>query len=171
MTRKTKALSGASQDAYFRPVLKTFSDIPEPSRERIVHQLRREIAQLRVRPGARDAAVAAVQEGAAPPASPETPKIESNTGHHPEPGAVEPAAAPRFDPFAVNVMVVLRTKGKAAAIAALNAIGTADDLKLLAREQQLGIGEELTTTADLSAAIVTAAERRLANRRAAAGSH
>lgn len=163
MTRKTKALSGASQDAYFRRVLKTYPNISEDARERIVRQLRGEIAQLRVRPGAREAATAAETDGAVAPQK-SVPEVVTAP---PSPPA-QRAAAP-FDPFAVNVIVVLRTAGKQAALDALNAVGDADNLKLLAREQQLSVDADLASPAELSAAIVAAAERRVANRRAAAG--
>ncbi len=155
MTRKTKALSGASQDAYFRRVLKTYPSIPDEARERIVHRLRKEVAQLRIRPSARDEAEAAVEATDATPAN--------------VPAETAAERAP-FDPFAFNVIVTLRTWGKDAALEALNAIGDADNLKLLAREQRLSIGDDLGTAAELSSAIIAAAERRLANRRAAAGS-
>ena len=165
MTRKTKALSGASQDAYFRRVLKAYPNISEEAREHIVRQLRGEIAQLRVRPGARAvAAVAAEAAGAEAPKAEERDAVPS-----PPSDAAQPAAA-AFDPFAVNVVVVLRTAGKQAALDALNAVGDADNLKLLAREQQLSVDTDLVSLAELSAAIVAAAERRVANRRAAAGS-
>lgn len=164
MTRKTKALSGASQDAYFRRVLKTYPGVSEEARERIVRQLRREIAQLRVRPAAREEAREALEEGARTAPSPAHPPPMAARETAPAPGA-----GSAFDPFAVNVVVLLRTRGRAAAIEALNAIGDAENLKTLAREQQLGVGTGLSSTADLSAAIVAAAERRIANRRAAAG--
>lgn len=177
MTRKTKALSGASQDAYFRRVLKTYPNISDEARERIVRQLRREISQLRVRPTAREAAEAALVEGTTPPSPSiaEAAVVEAPAAappvSTPAPQEKAPAApAAPFDPFAVNVVVLLRTQGKAAAIAALEAISDADNLKLLASEQQLGVSTELSSPEDLSAAIVAAAERRIANRRAAAGS-
>lgn len=163
MTRKTKALSGASQDAYFRRVLKTYPNISDEARERIVRHLRGEIAQLRVRPGAREAATAAEAEGAP------VKRVREPVAPPPSP-PIQPAAAAAFDPFAVNVIVVLRTAGKQAALDALNAVGDADNLKLLAREQQLSVDTGLASPAELSAAIVAAAERRVANRRAAAGS-
>lgn len=163
MTRKTKALSGASQDAYFRRVLKDCQGLSEPERERVVGRLRQEVAHLRIRTAAPDA----------PGASPQMPAPIADARllpHDPLPGA-DAAAAPVavFDPFALNVIVVLRTAGKDAALAALNAIADAAHLKLLAREQRLSIGDDLETPAALSAAIVAAAERRVANRRAAAG--
>jgi hypothetical protein len=66
------------------------------------------------------------------------------------------------------VIVVVRKSGRDAALAALETIDGVDNLKLLAREQRLSISPDLETAADVRAAIVTAAERRIANRMAAA---
>jgi hypothetical protein len=66
------------------------------------------------------------------------------------------------------VVVVIRTEGRAAALEALQRISDAGNLRLLAREQQLSIDAGLTGPDDLAEAIVAAAERRIANRRAAA---
>lgn len=180
MTRKTKALSGASQDAYFRRVLKTYLDLPEDARERIVRQLRTEIAQLRVRTNAREAAAEAHEAASGTPSPPDAQPDISTLAESPAPAQSEPASSPPapielphtaapFDPFAINVIVVLRTAGKDAALEALNAVADTENLRLLAREQRLSVDEDLATPEALSAAIVAAAERRIANRRAAAG--
>ena len=66
------------------------------------------------------------------------------------------------------MIVVLRKSGRDAAIAALGAIENLDDLRLLAREQRLAIAAGLESAAELRAGIVTAAERRVASRMAAA---
>jgi hypothetical protein len=50
----------------------------------------------------------------------------------------------------------------------LTSIDDVASLRLLAREQQLGIANDLDEAADIRLAIVAAAERRIANRRAAA---
>ena len=149
MGKKTKALSGASQDAYFRRVLKAHPNLPAEDRDLLVSRLRQEIAQLRLRTHAR-----ADMQGPAPPAPTPTPS--------PAP------AAPPFDPFSPNVIVVVRKSGRDAALAALEAIDSLDDLRLLAREQRLAVPADLSSAAELRAAIVTAAERRIANRMAAA---
>ena len=73
-----------------------------------------------------------------------------------------------FDPFSPNVVVVVRKDGREAALTSLAAIERPEQLKRLAREQQLGIDPALADSADIRAAIVAAAERRIANRRAAA---
>ena len=68
-----------------------------------------------------------------------------------------------------TVVVVVRTSGRGAALAALDAIDSLDNLRLLAREQRLSVGNDVSSVAEMRAAIVTAAERRIANRMAAAG--
>lgn len=147
MRKKTKALSGASQDAYFRRLLKAYAGLSSEERDRIVRQLREEIAQLRVR----------LQSSDTPLDLPSVPPVAMPS----------PPARP-FDPFTPNVVVVLRTLGRDAAIAALAAIDSAEDLRLLAREQRLNVAGDVSSAADIRAAIVLAAERRIANRVAAA---
>jgi hypothetical protein len=66
------------------------------------------------------------------------------------------------------VIVVVRTSGRDAAMAALATIDSLDDLRLLAREQRLAVAGDPTSPTDLRTAIVAAAERRIANRMAAA---
>src|ERR1700730_5287700 len=66
MKKETKALSGASQDAYFRRVLKAHPNLSAAERDRIVRQLREEVAQLRLR-------VKVDGDIAASPAPPSTP--------------------------------------------------------------------------------------------------
>jgi hypothetical protein len=147
MGKKTKALSGASQDAYFRRVLKEQPNLGADARERLVRRLREEISQLRLRRVVRG-------DTQPPPVTPET-------------ALPVPASTP-FDPLSPNVIVVVRKSGREAALAALGMIESLDDLRLLAREQRLAVGAGLASAAELRAAIVTAAERRIANRMAAA---
>jgi hypothetical protein len=164
MRKKTRALSGASQEAYFRRVLKAHSGLSPLDRDVLLRKLRREVAQLRVRlepkadpeiPAvAGEPALAAAQATPSPPAAARKGK---------------PPVTPPFDPFTPNVIVVIRKSGRATALAALEAIESLDNLRLLAREQRLSIGADLETAADVRAAIVAAAERRIANRMAAAG--
>jgi hypothetical protein len=147
MAKKTKALSGASQDAYFRRVLKAHPNLPAEDRDLLVGRLRQEIAQLRLRTHAR----AGTEAPRPPDLAPSPP----------------PAASP-FDPFSPNVIVVVRKSGRDAALSALGAIENLDHLRLLAREQRLAVPAELSSALELRSAIVAAAERRIANRMAAA---
>jgi hypothetical protein len=149
MGKKTKALSGASLEAYFRRVLQAI-DLSDDQRTWIVQRLRGDIALLRVRKGAH----------AEPNEDSLADSSVANLG-----GA---AVAPKFDPFTPNVIVVLRKEGRDAALAALATIESAQDLRSLAREQRLHIDGDLSSNAAIRLAIVTAAERRIANRMAAA---
>jgi hypothetical protein len=150
MATKTKALSGASQDAYFRRVLKAYPNLSAEDRDRLVRRLRQEVAQLRLRTEGRE------------PATPSPPA-------DPAPAAEPARAAPAFDPFTPNVIVVIRKSGRAAALAALEQIECTDSLRLLAREQRLSVPEGLASAKELREGIIAAAERRIANRLAAAG--
>ncbi|HXE68382.1 MAG TPA: hypothetical protein VN523_03425 [Hyphomicrobiaceae bacterium] len=156
--RKTKALSGAAQDAYFRRALKTQSNLTAEDREQLVRSLKREIAQLRLR-------LEPLPAGALPPPAAAAPvHTQEATSAQAQPAV--PSAS--FDPFSPNVVVILRTSGRAAALAALAAIDREEHLRLLAREQRLNVGPDVASLRELRAAIVSAAERRVANRVAAA---
>ena len=167
MQKKTRALSGASQDAYFRRVFKAYPNLSADERERLVRRLRQEVAQLRLRRNARD-------ETETPAA--ETPAREPTTAPEPAKPLTVPALAASvskqpstpFDPFSPNVIVVVRTSGRDAALAALTSIDSPDHLRLLAREQRLAVAGDPTSATDLRMAIIAAAERRIANRMAAA---
>ncbi len=187
MRKKTKALSGASQDAYFRRVLKANPSLSADERDQLVRRLRQEVAQLRVRMEPRresdpPSVIAAPGESAAavtPQSSAGIPVEQAAIRDEPPPpipevpvavaSVAEPAlAAEPFDPFSPNIVVVVRKSGRAAALAALDAVDSLENLRLLAREQRLSVSADLASVAELRAAIVTAAERRIANRMAAA---
>ena len=155
MSKKTKALSGAAQDAYFRRLLKAHPNLPAEERDRLVRQLRREIALLRVRTGVprQEAELRGNVSATADAVTSPTPT----------------AACACFDPFSPNLIVIVRTAGRDAALAALGTIDSVDNLRLLAREQKLSLDPSLSSAAEIRAAIVMAAERRIANSKAAAG--
>jgi hypothetical protein len=165
MQKKTRALSGASQDAYFRRVFKAHPNLSADERERLVRRLRQEVAQLRLRRSARDETETPAAESPAPEPPARLEHIKAST----VPAAEVPAqASAPFDPFSPNIIVVVRTSGRDAALAALTSIDSPDHLRLLAREQRLAVAGDPTSATDLRTAIVAAAERRIANRMAAA---
>jgi hypothetical protein len=157
--RKTKALSGAAQDAYMRRLLKTQGSLSADAREQLLRSFKRDIAQIQLR---REPLPDALLPP--PPAARSRQPATATPCAHSEAGGVSEA----FDPFAPNIVVLLRTLGRAAALAALAAIDNPEHLRLLAREQRLSVAPNLTSLAELRAAIVGAAERRIANRMAAA---
>ncbi len=138
-----RSLSGAAKNAYLRRAIREADAVSPEGRDQLTQRLQKDIAQVTL----------------------------STTKPLAEPAATAPAIAaamPAFDPFSPNVVVVMRTKGRAEAMAALETIPSADHLKLLAREQQLTIDFALTAPPQIRVAIVASAERRIANRRAAA---
>ena len=158
MKKETKFLSGASQDAYFRRVLKADPNLTTEGRERIVRHLRDEIAQVRLRVNARRDIAASTYvpfETAPRPTEAKLPRASAN-------------GEQSFDPYSPNVVVVVRKFGSETAIAALGAIESIENLRHLAREQRLNVEGAVLSAAEIRIAIVRAAERRIANRMAAA---
>ena len=172
MAKRSKALSGAAKDAYIRRVLAGEAGLDDDARARLTARLQGDIAlvSLKVsRPPPRPRTVIVATE--------DTPTREAVSTAGSE-VTIEPAGTLRdgraaetpdtFDPYSPNVIVVIRTRGRDAVLEALDSIEDAASLRLLAREQQLGIASDLDSAADIRLAIVAAAERRIANRRAAA---
>jgi hypothetical protein len=151
-------LWGRSKDAYFRRLLGSEAGLGMEAVERLLKRLRSEVARVELREaGRRGMTGGPVQQ---PPEA----DANATTGDADPLPPAEP-----FDPYSPNVIVVVRTRGRDAALAELADISSADDLRLLAREQQLSIDAGLRSAEEVRLAIVEAADRRIANRRAAAG--
>ncbi len=161
MAKTRNPLSGAAKDAYLRQRLASAADSVPGSGEPLLERLQSEITRVWVR----TSALADLAATAGPDIEPQSGEAEVG---EPPPDVAGEACAAAFDPFTPNVVVVLRVSGREQTLAALGHITAAANLKLLAREQQLGIDPALDGVDELRAAIVTAAERRIANRRAAA---
>lgn len=73
-----------------------------------------------------------------------------------------------FDPYVFSAMVVLVKTGRDGLMKRLQDIKSAADLKVFAEAQHLAIDRNLAKLDELRKAIATAAERRLADRKAAA---
>jgi len=145
MAKGIKSLTGTDKDAYLERVHAAAREEGEPVDEPMLARLKTEVTRVWVKAGALADATESVPEAA-------------------------PAATldDAFNPYEPNVIVILRTAGRDRLLDALRAIATTDRLRLLAREQQLGVDTEVVDAEELRLAIVTAAERRVANRRAAA---
>jgi len=167
MARRKRVLSGTAKDAFLRRLLAAEAGLDEATRSRLTESLQAAISLISTRQNAHDLAVPR-----SVPATPEAPPVASvPAAQHPPPqcSATETAATLQpFDPFTPNVIVVFRTRGREAALEELESIAEIECLRLLAREQQLGIDVELADPREIRLAIVDAAERRIANRRAAA---
>jgi hypothetical protein len=153
MTKSGKPLWGNSKDAYFRRVMRSEPGVGAAASERLLRRLRDEVVQVRLR----EATIG--QET--------TDRLDDAAGAQASTGTQAPPTS-GFDPYSPNVVVVVRTAGRDRALAALANIDRAENLRLLAREQQLSIETGLDSLPEIRKAIVAAAERRIANRRAAA---
>ena len=146
MAKSVNSLSGAAKDAYLRQEVASEHDPGTAAAERLAERLQAEISRVWVR-----TSTASVADALAEVAETEAPSSVTD-----------------FNPYTPNVIVVLRTAGRDKAFAALGQITDADNLRVLAKHQQLTIDPDLATPDEIRSAIIAAAERRIANRRAAA---
>jgi hypothetical protein len=153
MGRTTKTMSGGGQTKYFRDLFRADGDVPEAAVERLSAQFEARIAQIRVRSVPLEMKTKAAKPADAKPVA----------------GATAPKAAPTaFDPFSFSVVAMLAKKGKLVLEAKLSEIADAGQLRTIADAQHLGIDAGVTDAAALRAAMIEGAERRIADRRAAA---
>lgn len=168
MARSTRALAGAAKDAYLARLVGSVDGLDETARADLTERLTQEIALVSLK---RHAAKSAQRQ---PLAEAEggtlvaTDVVEMADVSCSDATAISPPPASAFDPYSPNVIVVIRTRGREAVLAELHSIDDVERLRILAREQQLGIAADLADAGELRLAIVAAAERRIANRRAAA---
>ncbi len=148
MGRTTKTMSGGGQTKYFRELFRGDGEVPEAAVERLAAQCEARIAQIRVR---------------------EVPlEVKAKVAKSAQPlsAATKPAAA--FDPFSFSVVAMLAKKGRLVLEAKLSEIAAVDELRTIADAQHLGIDANVTDASALRAAIIAGAERRMAERKAAA---
>lgn len=168
MAKTVTSLTGTAKDAFLRrAVAKAAPDLDPKLVARLAASLEREVSRLWVKTATGDAAIEAElsRESAGRPKA--APVLRRPTASATAAPPAPVTASAEFDPYSPNVIVVLRKAGRDGVLEALRSIAEPDHLRTLAREQQLGIASELATADDIRLAIVLAAERRLANRRAA----
>lgn len=178
MAKRRRMLSGAAKDAYLARIAREEAAGDSGLVDRILARLQDEVALVSLR----SATYASRRSAGVLPV--DTPKqgdaldaiasaVVASTGTTPASDECNQRAEPQvsaaeFDPYSPNVVVVFRTRGREAVLEELTSIDDIACLRLLAREQQLGISHDLDEAAEIRLAIVAAAERRIANRRAAA---
>lgn len=176
----TDPMSRASQisdrkriEAYFRELFRGEAGIAAGAAETLAERCARRIKRVVVWDDTGPEDVAVVVHDEAPAATPPAvarsvpPALAASA----PPAPAEPPAAPAaaaFDPYAFSAVVVLTKTGKDGLLKRLAAIDRAEHLRKLADAQHLAVDAALSSVTDLRAAIVEAAERRIANRRAAA---
>lgn len=106
-------------------------------------------------------------------ATPETPTERTGTARQPIAEAPKPEAAGAFDPYGLPLVPTFQRGGANALADRLKAIMTVDHLRRMARAQQIALPADVrrgdVEAETVRAAIVKAVEKRIADRRAAAG--
>jgi hypothetical protein len=153
MAGHSKTASGGGKDKVLRRIVESVDDLTDVQRTATTARLCATIASVRIRTKCYDALTPA--QVASPPAQVVMPSA--------------PAAAPVFDPYAFSVVAVLARKGAAAVASELERIVDPAHLHALANAQHLGVDPGLTDPEALRAAMLAGAQRRLADRKAAAG--
>jgi hypothetical protein len=159
MARTTKQLSGGGKDKFLRGLVAQNSDLPGAAAARVIEALTSSISEIRVR---RD-----VWEHVSKSQPKQMPETAPATAVAPV-AAAEDVSAVAFDPFAFSAVALLSKKGKPALAAELEKIANAEHLHKLAAAQHLAVEPSIRELAVLRAAIIAGAERRIADRRAAA---
>ena len=147
MAGKTKALSGPGKDKFLRAIAAEASD-----KAALLEALHTNVPEIRVRLEVWKDTLArhkATVDTAAP-------KPEA-----------QPAAKP-FDPYAFSAVALLTKQGRAALETKLSSIASASELRALADAQHLAVETSVKDASALRAAIIVGAERRIAERIAAA---
>ena len=154
MAGKTKALSGPGKDKFLRAIAAEASD-----KAALLEALHVNVPEIRVRLEVWKDTLArhkATVDAAAP-------KSDAAAAATP----ATPAAKP-FDPYGFSAVALLTKQGRAALETKLSLIASASELRSLADAQHLAVDTGVTDAHALRAAIIVGAERRIAERIAAA---
>jgi hypothetical protein len=178
MKRTTKKLSGVGLELFLRQFYAGYSAIDDALARRLSKDGAKTFTSVRVRrvawrswrptPASPHDQGPAPDSGTAPPAiaSPDAP-VAPGTSVDAE------AEAKPFDAYAIGLIPTFQREGGDGLLAKLSDISSIDNLRKMARAQQVALPAELrgpdTTIEDIRAAIVAAVAKRIADRRAAAG--
>lgn len=165
MAKATKPLGGGAKDRYLRELIGS-AGLDADTAKHLTETAKREIAQVRVRLPLPERAKTEKGRRVTGAAHSSPPDAGGSAGHAAPPAATPDAAA--FDPFAFSATVVLKRKGKAELARLLAAVSEPEHLKLIAEKQHLGLPAGVDTADALREAIISAAEARIDERRAAA---
>ena len=195
MKRTTKKLSGIGLELFLERFYAAHPSIGKQLAQKLAKESGKAFASVRVRRTAwhdwrrpRHAHItSAEQQGAeaheAHEAAPSNTPIEPHSparwpikaGDDVQPAALEGAqpAPGHFDPYSIGLIPTYQREGPEGLLAKLAEINSADNLRKLARSQQISLPADLRSAEaaldDIRSAIVAAVGKRIADRRAAAG--
>lgn len=180
MKRTTRKLSGAAKDRFLARFFAQEPGLEGDVARRLAARSQATFTSVRIRRLARGLVVVRSMQAAPAAASPPAPAEArpsdaaqaSAAAPAPEPHAPElPAAA--FDPYVFGLVPVFQREGRDGLLAKLATIARVEDLRLMARTQQIVLPEALrrgeAEPAAIRTAITDAVAKRIADRRAAAG--
>lgn len=181
----TRKLSGPAKDRFFKRLFVDAGGLDIPTADRLTEAASELISSIRVRrdqrlagPSAPELPVETADEDAA------LSEMHAPTGEEPfrpDPQPVFPtgqetddarprAQASEFDVFAFGLIPVYKREGSEGLSARLSEIGSVENLRAMAKAQQIVLARELRTgdidITTLRAAILEAVARRIADRRA-----
>jgi len=196
MKEHTVKLSGHAKDRFLERFFAEEAGLDPEARDRLVRRSKSVMTSLRVRKAvlsglrrvASTARPVSPQEASAPQAevvsapvdlpSPVAPEPNSSpVVREPSPAEIpQPAAAPApkpFDAYAVKLVPVFQREGREGLLDKLATVSEVDQLRQIAKAQQIVLPQPLrsgdTDAEIVRRAIVDAVEKRIADRRAAAG--
>jgi len=175
MKKPSKELSGPSLNRFFRRFFRAQPGLDARAADQLASVAARSIASIRLR---RVAWAKLRQRRSKPPAprAPATPPVpppDAIAVEPPPPSTAQSKPEARFDPYAFGFIPVYQREGRDGLLDKLSGISGADNLRKMARAQQIALPAELRKGEipldELRAAIANAVEKRMADRRAAAG--
>lgn len=186
MRRTTKKLSGPSLERFLRRFFKGQPGLDAAQAERLAARAKRTFSMVRVRTVASGSAATAEKDGPTAAIPSEQPSVSdkvarvasalSQSRHacppHETPDAPAQETKP-FDPYAFGLVPTFQRQGADGLLRMLATVEDVSDLRKLARAQQIVLPLELRSgeaeADDVRRGILAAVEKRIADRRAAAG--
>jgi hypothetical protein len=168
----TKKLTGPAMERLVERLAES-EGLSEPDAQRLARRFARMVSSLQAR-RAELADLERKPRRPKPPARPAAPPPVPASTSTTSPSAPMPSMPSQaFDPFAFGLVPVFQREGRDGLLARLATVTSAEHLRQMARAQQIVLEAALRSgdvePAALRAAIVTAVEKRIADRRAAAG--
>ncbi len=172
MAKSSKTLSGPSLGRFFRRFYQAQSQLDKETAERLTRLSVQTFASIQLRrlPWAKLRANTADTKQTPERAASQPTAPQDGTS---EPSPSKPAESQKFDPYSFGLVPIYQREGREGLIEKLSTVGRADHLRKMARAQQIVLPAALRTgdidPVELREAITAAVEKRIANRRAAAG--
>lgn len=169
MTKSVKKLSGPSLNRFFKRFYRAQAGLDPGVADRLAEVSAKTFSSVRIRRIAWSQMRNPPRRAKPPEASPPAPLIDDRPSPTPPPAT----PAPPFDPYSFGLVPVYQREGRDGLLGKLATVETPEHLRKMARAQQIALPAELRTgdidLAELREAITAAVEKRIANRRAAAG--